>query len=127
MGKPLYGSTGATIVVFIPLAFISGVTGGFFKALAITMVAALVISLIYARFVIPLLGDAISVRIEPGAAEQRGLDPAAVADQVESLIGGAKATQVRVGEQLLDVRVRSPKDMRERASELGALTILDRR
>ncbi|WP_041558870.1 efflux RND transporter permease subunit [Novosphingobium sp. PP1Y] len=54
MGKPLFGSTGATIVVFLPLAFISGVTGGFFKALAVTMVAALAISLIYARFVIPL-------------------------------------------------------------------------
>lgn len=55
MAKPLFGSTAATIVVFVPLAFISGVTGGFFKALAITMVAALAISLLYARFVIPLL------------------------------------------------------------------------
>lgn len=55
MGRPLLGSTGATIVVFVPLAFISGVTGGFFKALAITMVAALVISLLYARFAIPLI------------------------------------------------------------------------
>ena len=55
MGKPLMGSTGATIVVFVPLAFITGVTGGFFKALAITMVAALVISLLYARFATPLI------------------------------------------------------------------------
>ena len=55
MGKPLIGSTLATIVVFLPLAFISGVTGGFFKALALTMVAALVLSLVYARFVIPLV------------------------------------------------------------------------
>ncbi len=343
MGKPLYGSTGATIVVFIPLAFISGVTGGFFKALAITMVAALMISLLYARFVIPLLaahwlgdkdiasaekadafmtrvqrgyarvadlafvrpgafalvtgialalagflawsnvpsgfmpkmdeggfvldykaqpgsalqdtdrllaqveaivsatpevasysrrtglqlggglteadegdyfirlkggarrsidavmadirekinlqvpgldvelmqlmedligdltavpqpievklfgddpialedaakkvgaaigrvkgvievvdglrvaGDAVSVRVDPGAAAQRGLDPGAVAEQVESLIGGTKATQVRVGEQLLDVRVRGPENLRARVAELDALTIV---
>jgi multidrug efflux pump subunit AcrB len=55
MGKPLFGSTGATIVVFLPLAFISGVSGGFFKALAVTMVAALVISLLFARFLIPLI------------------------------------------------------------------------
>lgn len=55
MGVPLLGSTTATIVVFLPLAFISGVTGGFFKALAITMVAALVVSLLFARFVIPLI------------------------------------------------------------------------
>lgn len=55
MAKPLIGSTGATIVVFLPLAFISGVTGSFFKALAVTMVAALVISLLYARLLIPLV------------------------------------------------------------------------
>ena len=55
MGRPLIGSTSATIVVFLPLAFISGVTGGFFKALALTMVAALGLSLLYARYVIPLV------------------------------------------------------------------------
>ena len=343
MGKPLYGSTGATIVVFVPLAFISGVTGGFFKALAVTMVAALLISLLYARFVIPLLaahwlrdkdaeaagkaegfmdrvrggyghaaegafarpgvfalitglvlalvgylawsnvpsgfmpkmdeggfvldykaqpgaaledtdrllnqlekiisatpevasysrrtgvqlggglteadegdyfirlkggsrrsidsvmsdireqidrqvpgleveliqlmedligdltavpqpievklfgddpaalegaakkvgaaiskvdsvvevvdglrvaGDAISVRVDPGAAAQHGLDPGAVASQVETLIGGTQATQVRVGEQLLDVRVRGPEDLRARASNMEALPLV---
>lgn len=57
MARPLYGSTLATMVVFVPLAFISGVTGGFFKALAITMVAALAVSLLYARFVLPLIAD----------------------------------------------------------------------
>ncbi|MBI2801128.1 MAG: efflux RND transporter permease subunit [Gammaproteobacteria bacterium] len=55
MGRPLVGSTTATIVVFLPLAFVGGVTGGFFKALAVTMVAALAVSLLYARFVIPLI------------------------------------------------------------------------
>ncbi len=70
MAKPLYGSTAATIVVFVPLAFISGVTGGFFKALAITMVAALVISLLYARFVIPLLSAYWLTEKDAGAAEK---------------------------------------------------------
>lgn len=55
MARPLLGSTTATIVVFMPLAFISGVTGGFFKSLAVTMVACLVVSLLYARFVVPLI------------------------------------------------------------------------
>ena len=55
MARPLVGSTLATVVVFMPLAFISGVTGGFFKALAVTMVAALGVSLLYARFTIPLI------------------------------------------------------------------------
>ncbi|WP_293881237.1 efflux RND transporter permease subunit [Sphingomonas sp.] len=57
MSKPLFGSTMATIIVFLPLAFITGVTGGFFKALAITIVAALGISLLYARYVLPLIAD----------------------------------------------------------------------
>ncbi|NNM77739.1 efflux RND transporter permease subunit [Sphingomonas sp. ID1715] len=58
MGKPLYGSSLATIIIFLPLAFVSGVTGGFFKALALTMAAALILSLLYARFVIPLVAAA---------------------------------------------------------------------
>ena len=70
MAKPLYGSTAATIVVFVPLAFISGVTGGFFKALAITMVAALIISLLYARFVIPLLSANWLTGKDAAAAEK---------------------------------------------------------
>ncbi len=57
MARPLLGSTLATIVVFVPLAFISGVTGGFFKALAVTMVAALAVSMLYARVVLPLVAD----------------------------------------------------------------------
>ncbi|MEJ7933896.1 efflux RND transporter permease subunit [Sphingobium sp. AN558] len=54
-GRPLVGSTLATIMVFLPLSFISGVSGGFFKALAVTIVTALILSLLYARFAIPLL------------------------------------------------------------------------
>lgn len=57
MARPLFGSTCATIVVFVPLAFISGVTGGFFKALAVTMVAALSVSLVYARYALPLIAE----------------------------------------------------------------------
>lgn len=57
MSKPLFGSTAATIVVFVPLAFITGITGGFFKALAVTMVAALSVSLLYARYVVPLVAS----------------------------------------------------------------------
>ena len=35
--RPLVGSSAATIVIFFPLAFLTGVTGAFFKALSITM------------------------------------------------------------------------------------------
>jgi CzcA family heavy metal efflux pump len=43
--KPLIGSTITPVVVFLPLISVSGVTGSFFSALAITMTAALLTSL----------------------------------------------------------------------------------
>jgi CzcA family heavy metal efflux pump len=45
---PLIGSTIAPVVVFLPLVAVSGVTGSFFRALAVTMTAALLTSLVLA-------------------------------------------------------------------------------
>ncbi len=70
MHRPLLGSTLATMVVFLPLAFVTGVTGGFFKALAVTMVASLALSALYARVVIPLIA-AHWLRDEDVAAARR--------------------------------------------------------
>lgn len=53
--KPLVGSSASTIIIFAPLAFLSGVSGSFFKALSITMASALFISFIIAWLVVPLL------------------------------------------------------------------------
>lgn len=53
--RPLLGSSLATIVVFVPLSFMSGVTGEFSRALSITMAAALVISFLFTLLVVPLL------------------------------------------------------------------------
>jgi multidrug efflux pump subunit AcrB len=56
---PLLGSSLATIIIFLPLAFLSGVTGAFFKFLAITMASALVISYLLTAFTVPLLARGI--------------------------------------------------------------------
>ncbi len=53
--QPLTGSSLATLIVFLPLSFLSGVTGAFSKALAVTMGSALVISYLMAAFVVPVL------------------------------------------------------------------------
>ncbi len=45
---PLVGSTITPVVVFLPLVSVTGVTGSFFRALAITMTAALLTSLVLA-------------------------------------------------------------------------------
>jgi len=55
IGRPLVGSTLTPVVVFIPLAFLSGITGVFFRALALTMVVALLTSLALAVSLTPSL------------------------------------------------------------------------
>lgn len=53
--RPLAGSSAATLVIFAPLAFLSGVTGAFFKALSLTMASALAISFVVTWLAVPLL------------------------------------------------------------------------
>ncbi|MEG3178689.1 efflux RND transporter permease subunit [Sphingomonas sp. RB3P16] len=52
---PLTGSSLATLIVFVPLSFLTGVTGAFSKALSLTMAAALAISWVMTAFVVPVL------------------------------------------------------------------------
>ncbi len=52
---PLAGSSAATIIIFLPLAFLGGVTGAFFKALSVTMVCALTLSFVLTWVIVPLL------------------------------------------------------------------------
>src|SRR5438128_9559452 len=53
--NPRAGSSAATIIIFTPLAFLSGVTGAFFKALSLTMAASLIISFVVAWLAVPIL------------------------------------------------------------------------
>jgi CzcA family heavy metal efflux pump len=55
---PVVGSTLTTVVVFVPLGMLSGVVGQFFRALSITLAAAVLISLAQALTLIPLLAKA---------------------------------------------------------------------
>ncbi len=53
--KPLIGSTLTPVVVFLPLAYLSGIAGVFFRALALTMVVSLLTSLVLALTLTPSL------------------------------------------------------------------------
>ena len=55
--QPLVASSLSTIIIFAPLAFLSGVTGSFFKPLSMTMAAALVVSFFVSWLVVPILAD----------------------------------------------------------------------
>ena len=74
--RPLVGSTLTPVVVFIPLAFLDGITGVFFRALAMTMVVSLLTSLVLAVTLTPSLA-AWFIRLRKGdqprpQAEQGG-------------------------------------------------------
>jgi CzcA family heavy metal efflux pump len=71
LARPLIASTLTVIVVFVPLIFISGVTGTFFRALAVTLGAGLAISLALALFVTPGLELFLQRWHQPGRAPGR--------------------------------------------------------
>jgi len=68
--RPLTASSLATLIVFLPLSFLDGVTGAFSKALAVTMASALLVSYLMAAFVVPVLS-------RQGVDFSRWHDPAA--------------------------------------------------
>jgi CzcA family heavy metal efflux pump len=65
--RPLMSSSAATLVIFAPLAFLSGITGAFFKALSLTMVIGLSVSFAASMFIVPL----ISARLLKGSTVQQ--------------------------------------------------------
>jgi CzcA family heavy metal efflux pump len=54
---PIIGSTVTPVVVFLPLALLNGVTGVFFRSLALTMTVALLTSLVLALSFTPVLAE----------------------------------------------------------------------
>ncbi len=62
LASAVIGTTITTVIVFLPLAFLQGVVGKFFSALATTLSAAVVISLIVALFVIPIAAERFMVK-----------------------------------------------------------------
>jgi CzcA family heavy metal efflux pump len=54
LAPAVIGTTLTTVVVFVPLAFLEGVVGDFFRALAFTVTAAVLVSLVVALILVPL-------------------------------------------------------------------------
>jgi CzcA family heavy metal efflux pump len=74
--RPLVASTLTPVVVFIPLAFLDGITGVFFRALAMTMVVSLLMSLVLAVTVTPSLAAWLmkvrSLQLSPNHSPDEG-------------------------------------------------------
>jgi multidrug efflux pump subunit AcrB len=71
---PLAGSSASTIIIFAPLAFLSGVTGAFFKALSLTMASALMVSFLVAWIGVPILATHLLSEKDAGHGGRKGLE-----------------------------------------------------
>ncbi len=89
---PLIGSTITPIVVFLPLISITGVTGSFFRALAVTMTVSLLTSLFLAMSWTPTLSQYLvrrkSASVIPGDSSEASPDMAALLATEESHLTG---------------------------------------
>ena len=92
MTVPLIGSTITPIVVFLPLISITGVTGSFFRALAVTMTVSLFTSLLLALSWTPTLSQYLVRRKDGVAATESfstgGPDVAALLAAEEAHLSG---------------------------------------
>ncbi|HXQ41293.1 MAG TPA: efflux RND transporter permease subunit [Candidatus Udaeobacter sp.] len=70
IARALIASTAANVVVFLPLGLLTGIPGFFFRALAITLGVALVVSIILSLGVAPMLTELF---LRPAEARRRGL------------------------------------------------------
>ena len=64
-------STLTTVAVFLPIVFLTGIAGSFFRPFALTVVVALLASLVVAVTVVPLLASRLLPAIKAEGAERR--------------------------------------------------------
>ena len=110
---PLIGSTITPIVVFLPLISITGVTGSFFRALAITMTVSLFTSLLLALSWTPALSQYLVRRKDtaPAAAESsesEGPDVAALLAAEEAHLSGFFGRIVEFYSRVMRAALRQP-------------------
>jgi multidrug efflux pump subunit AcrB len=85
---PIIGSTITPVVVFLPLTLLTGVTGVFFRSLALTMSVALLTSLVLALAFTPVLAQRF-VKAKPHDDETHGRLLGAIVQRYESILGFA--------------------------------------
>jgi CzcA family heavy metal efflux pump len=70
---PVVSSTLTTVVVFVPLGLLSGTVGDFFRALSLTLTAAVLVSLVLALTLVPVLARVFGVSLAHTRAPRPGL------------------------------------------------------
>src|SRR3954468_9439993 len=98
---PIIGSTITPVVVFLPLTLLTGVTGVFFRSLALTMSVALLTSLVLALAFTPVLAQRF-VRAKPnGDEETHGRFLGVIIQRYESILGFALDRRWIVGAAII--------------------------
>ena len=98
---PIIGSTITPVVVFLPLTLLTGVTGVFFRSLALTMSVALLTSLVLALAFTPVLAQRF-VRAKLNQDEEtHGRVLGAITQRYESILGFALDRRWIVGAAII--------------------------
>jgi len=98
---PIIGSTITPVVVFLPLTLLTGVTGVFFRSLALTMSVALLTSLVLALAFTPVLAQRF-VRAKPHEDEEtHGRVLGVIIQRYESILGFALDRRWVVGAAII--------------------------
>ena len=84
---PIIGSTITPVVVFLPLTLLTGVTGVFFRSLALTMAVALLTSLVLALSFTPVLAERF-VRAKRRNGERESGQKTRAAEHEEEVVQG---------------------------------------
>jgi CzcA family heavy metal efflux pump len=123
---PLIGSTITPIVVFLPLVSITGVTGTFFRALAVTMTVALFTSLLLALTWTPTLSQYLVRRKETArtAPDSEGPDMAALLAAEEAHLSGFFGRVVEFYTRTMRALVKRPWVLAASSILVVALSVL---
>jgi CzcA family heavy metal efflux pump len=92
---PMIASTLSTVVVFLPLALLTGVSGFFFRALALTLSASLIVSLALAISLAPIVARYLH---RPPEKQSEQIDPVSVLlTRYDDILRWALGHRVAVG------------------------------
>ena len=116
---PIIGSTVTPVVVFLPLTLLTGVTGVFFRSLALTMAVALLTSLVLALSFTPVLAERF-IRTKRKPEDEAGLS----GSELEGNLAAEEEEERRQQGRLLRAIVRRYEWLLGRALDNRALVIV---
>ena len=121
---PLVGSTITPIVVFLPLISITGVTGTFFRALAVTLGVSLLTSLGLALSWTPTLSSYFIQRHKDALADDSANDSVSEEESLTQLLAAEEASLGNFFRRVIEFHQRWLKRALERPWWLAGLSVL---